>query len=160
MRPLLLKAQFNLVSADILKKEIDQSFVVFHISLQINVSSTNNMQRNGSIKSLPCNGLLLPLYEMDLKSRSYIIDLDQVKLSWGLFFFLSCLIETFFHQLSGSTLIFVKNTHQKATNLMFCLISPVAKTLAWFLEGQYIVFKLMCTYFTINDFPNNRNLTG
>ena len=31
----------------------------------------------------------------------------------------------------------IKNTHQKATNLMFCLNSPVAKIPAWFLEGQY-----------------------
>ena len=103
------------------------------------------MQRNGSIKSLPCSGLLLPLYELmklgvlaklTFKSGSYILDLDHVKSSLGIFFFLSCLIESIFHQLSGSTFIFVKNTHQKAANLMFFLISPVAKTPAWFLEGQ------------------------
>ena len=76
--------------------------------------------------------------EMALKSRSYIFDLDLVKLSLGIFFFLSCLIESIFHQLSGSTFIFVKNTHQKAANLMFGLISPVALTPACFLEGQYI----------------------
>ena len=35
-----------------------------HISVQINISYTINMQRNGSIKSLPCSGLLLPLYEL------------------------------------------------------------------------------------------------
>ena len=75
--------------------------------------------------------------EMALKSRSYILDLDHVKLSLGVFFFLSCLIESIFHQLSGSKFIFVKNTHQKAANLMFCLISPVAQILAWFPEGQY-----------------------
>ena len=61
--------------------------------------------------------------EMALKSRSYIFDLDHVKLSFW-FFFLGCLIESIFHQLSGSTLIFVKNTHQKAANLMFRLILP------------------------------------
>ena len=77
--------------------------------------------------------------EMALKSRSYIFDLDLVKLSLGIFFFLSCLIESIFHQLSGSTFIFVKNTHQKAANLMFCLILPVALTPAWFLGGQYSV---------------------
>ena len=76
--------------------------------------------------------------EMALKSRSYILDLDHVKLSLGILFFLSCLIESIFHQLSGPTFIFVKTTHQKDTNLMFCLISPVAKSPAWFLEGQYI----------------------
>ena len=43
----------------------------------------------------------------------------------------------FFHHLSGSTFfVVVKNTYQKAANLMFCLISPVAKTPARFLEGQ------------------------
>ena len=36
----------------------------FHISVQINFSSTIKMQRYGSIKSLPCSGLLLPLYEL------------------------------------------------------------------------------------------------
>ena len=74
--------------------------------------------------------------EMALKSRSYILDLDNVKLSLGTFFLLSCLIESIFHQLSGSTIIFVKNTDQKAANLTFCLISPVTKTPVWFLEGQ------------------------
>ena len=74
--------------------------------------------------------------EIALKSRSYIRDLDRFRLSFGIFFFLSCLMEIFFYQLSGSTFFFVKNTHQKTANLMFCLISPVAKTLAWFLEGQ------------------------
>ena len=76
--------------------------------------------------------------EMALKSRSYIFDLDHVKLSLGIFFFLSCLIEGIFHQLSGSTFIFVKNSHQKAANFMFGLISPVALTPACFLEGQFI----------------------
>ena len=76
--------------------------------------------------------------EMALKSRSYNLDLDHVKLSFGFVFFLSLLMEIFFHQLSGSTFIFVKNTHQKAANLMFGLILPVALTPAWFLGGQYI----------------------
>ena len=34
--------------------------------------------------------------EMALKSRSYILDLDRVKLSMGIFFFLSCLMEIVF----------------------------------------------------------------
>ena len=76
--------------------------------------------------------------EMAIKSGSYIFDLDHIKSSLGIFFFLSCLIKSIFHQLSGSTFIFVKNTHQKAANLMSCLISPVAKILAWFLKGQSI----------------------
>ena len=46
--------------------------------------------------------------EMALKSRSYI--LDHVKLFLGIFFFLSCLIKSIFHQLLGYTFIFVK-TH-------------------------------------------------
>ena len=52
--------------------------------------------------------------EMALKSRSYILDLDRVRLSVGIFFFLSCLMERIFHHLSGSTFIFVKNTNQKS----------------------------------------------
>ena len=54
--------------------------------------------------------------EMALKSRSYILDLDHVKMSLGIFFFLSCLIESIFHQLLGPTFIFVKNTHQITAN--------------------------------------------
>ena len=76
--------------------------------------------------------------EMALKSRSYYFDLDLVKLSLGIFFFLSCLIESIFHQLSGSTFLFVKNTHQKAANLTFGLILPVALTPWLFLEVQYM----------------------
>ena len=66
--------------------------------------------------------------ELAQKSRSYILDLDCVRLGFEIFFFLSCLMERLFYQLSGSTFIFVKNTHQKAANLMFRRISPVAKT--------------------------------
>ena len=100
------------------------------------------MQIKGCIKILPCKGLLLSFYElmnieMVLKSRSYILDLDRVKLSLGIFFFLNCLMESFFYQLSGSTFIFVKNTHQKAANLMFRQILPVAKVPWLFLEVQY-----------------------
>ena len=48
--------------------------------------------------------------EMALKSRRYILDLDRVKLSLGIFF--SALFNgVVFHQLSGSTFILVKNTH-------------------------------------------------
>ena len=55
-------------------------------------------------------GLLMNI-EMALKSRSYILDLERVRLSFGIFFFLICLMERFFYQLSGSTFIFVKTTH-------------------------------------------------
>ena len=65
--------------------------------------------------------------EMALKSRSCILDLDHVKLSWN-FVFSELFNREYLHQLSGPTFIFVKNTHQKAANLMFFLISPVAKT--------------------------------
>ena len=82
--------------------------------------------------------------EMALKSRSYILDLDCGKLSLEIFFFLSCLMDSFFYQLSGSTFIFVNNTHQKAANLMFPLILPVAKVPWLFLEVQYMVFRLLC----------------
>ena len=74
--------------------------------------------------------------EMALKWRSYILDLNRAKLSLGIFFFLSCLMESFCHQLLESTFIFVKNTHNKATNLMFCLILPVSQVPWWFLGVQ------------------------
>ena len=48
--------------------------------------------------------------EMALKTRSYFLDLDRIKLSLGIFF-LSCSMESFFYQLSGYTFIFCqKNT--------------------------------------------------
>ena len=50
-----------------------------------------------------------------------MLDLDHVKLSLRI---LSCLMESLLHQLSGSTVIFVKNTHQKAANFTFYLILP------------------------------------
>ena len=77
--------------------------------------------------------------EMALRSRSYILDLDHVKLSLVIHFFLSCKMESLLHQLSESTFIFLKNTHQKTANLTFCLISPVAQIPAWFLEGQFML---------------------
>ena len=45
-------------------RKVIKASLFFHISVQINFSSTINMQRNGSMKSLPCSGLLLPLYEL------------------------------------------------------------------------------------------------
>ena len=77
--------------------------------------------------------------EMALKSRSYILDLDHVKLLFlGIFFLLGCFIKSLLHQLSGYTFIFVKNTHQKAANIMFCLILPTAKVPWWSHGVQYI----------------------
>ena len=76
--------------------------------------------------------------EMALKSRSYILDLDHVKLSLGIFFCLSCLIKSFVHQLLAFTFIFVKSTHQKAANLTFYLILPAAMVFWWFLGVQYM----------------------
>ena len=52
-------------------------------------------------------------FEMALKSRSFILDLDRVMLSLGIFFFLSCLMESF-HQLSGSTFIFCQKHTPKS----------------------------------------------
>ena len=66
------------------------------------------------------------------------IDLDCVMLSLRFFFFMSCLMDSFFHQLSGSTLIFVNNIHQKTANLVFRLILPVVKVPWWFIWVQYI----------------------
>ena len=76
--------------------------------------------------------------EMALKSGSYILVLDRVKLTLGIFFY-ELFYKEFFHQLSGFTFIFVKNKHQKAANLMFGLILIVGVIPAWFLEGQYML---------------------
>ena len=78
--------------------------------------------------------------EMALKSRSYILDVDHVKLFLGIFFLLGCFMESLLHQLSGYTFIFVKNTHQKAANLTFLLILPAAMVSWWFLGVQYRTF--------------------
>ena len=68
--------------------------------------------------------------EMTLKSKSYILDLNHVKLSLRIFFLLGCLLVGF---------IFVKNTNtKKAVNLTFCQILPVAMVLCWFLGEQCI----------------------
>ena len=45
-------------------RKVIKASLFFHISVQINFSSTINMQRKGSMKSLPCSGLLLPFYEL------------------------------------------------------------------------------------------------
>ena len=102
----------------------------FHISVQTHVSSTIHMQRKGPIKSFPYNGLLLPLYEiiggtckinieMSLKWRRNIPDLDHVKLSLKIFFWLSCLIESFLTPAVRIYLYFGQITHHRAANLTF-----------------------------------------
>ena len=45
-----------------------------------------------------------------------------MKLSCGIFFILSCLMERLLHQRLRSTFILVKNTHQKAANLALQII--------------------------------------
>ena len=149
MRPLLLKAQFILVPADILKKpwrascplrKVSRASWFFFQYLCPNKRFLHHKHANkvfykefalqrSFVISLWINevgGTCKMNIEKALKSRSYILDLDCVELSLEIFFFLSCLLESFFYQLSGSTIIFVKNTHQKAANLMFGLILPVA----------------------------------
>jgi hypothetical protein len=59
-------------------------------------------------------------------------------------------MERFFYQLSGSTFIFVKNRHQKAANLMFCLILPVAKGPWLFLEVQSIFLAVGSSRITVS----------
>ena len=45
-------------------RKVGRASWFFHIFVQINVSSTINMQTKGSIKSLQCRGLLLSFYEL------------------------------------------------------------------------------------------------
>ena len=52
--------------------------------------------------------------QMALKKEVIFINFDHVNLSLEIIFILSCLMEILLHQLSGSTLIFVKILHQKA----------------------------------------------
>ena len=79
---------------------------------------------------------------MAIKSRSYIIYLDGVRLSLGIFFFSELFNGEFL--LSGSSFIFGKNTHQKAAHyLMFGLNLPVAMNPAWFLGMQFRALDLI-----------------
>ena len=62
---LLLKAQFNLVSADILKNHgMIRASWFSHISVQINFRPLWICKERGPIKRLPWSGLLLPFYEL------------------------------------------------------------------------------------------------
>ena len=80
--------------------------------------------------------------ELAIKSRSYILYLDRVKLSLGIFFWSQLFNEEFFSSAFRTYILFVKNTHQKADNLMFRLILPVAKDPWLFLEVQYKQFNI------------------
>ena len=107
-------------------------FFFLHISVQINVSSTINMPTKGSIKSLPCRGLLLLFYEfmklgiLALNSQSYILDLDRVKLSLGIFLFSELFNEEIFVT-SFQDLPFLCQKHTpKSRKFIVCLILPVA----------------------------------
>ena len=108
LRPLLLKAQFNLVPADVLKNHGVHPVLLgrwaelpgfFHISVQINVSSTINMQKKGFYKEFALQRSFVVILwinevggtckmniEMALKSSRYILDLDRVKLSLEIYF--------------------------------------------------------------------------
>ena len=124
------------------------------------------MQTKGSLKCLPCRGLLLSFYELlklgvlakwniekALKSRRHILDRDCLKLSLGISFFLSCLMESFFTRFQDLPLLLSKHTHQKAANLTFRLILPVAKVPWWFLGMQYT--SLNSIKILIKRFPTN-----
>ena len=106
---------------------MNRASLFFHISVQINVSSTINMQTNGSIKSLPCRGILLSVYELmklrvltkwtlkwPLNQEVIFLILIVLSCPWEFSFFWAVKWGEFFHQ----------------------LILPVALTPAWFLEGQ------------------------
>ena len=69
--------------------------------------------------------------QITLKSRSYILDLDHVKLSLGIVFLLGCLMESLLPQLSGYIFIFVKN-------LALRIILAAVMVPWWFLGVQYI----------------------
>ena len=65
-------------------------------------------------------------------------------------------MESLFHQLSGSTLFFVKNTHQKAANLTICLIS-LAEMVPWWLLG--VKFKCIKISSLVKSY-GNRGFVG
>ena len=54
--------------------------------------------------------------ERALKPRSYILDFDRVKLSLGIFFFLICLMESFFINFQDVPL-FLSKTHTKKSQI-------------------------------------------
>ena len=128
---LLLKAPFNLVPADILKNHCVHpvpsgkwsELPGFSYLWPSKCFLRHKYAKKGFYKEFALQwsfnallwineGTFKMNIEMALKRRSYILDLDRVKLCLEMFFFLSCLMGGFLHQLLGSTFIFVKNTHQ------------------------------------------------
>ena len=74
--------------------------------------------------------------EMALKSRSYINNLDCVKLSLRFFFWAVRWRVFFFTSLQDLPLFLSKKTHQKAENLTFRILLPMRMISVWFLWGQ------------------------
>ena len=75
--------------------------------------------------------------KMTIKSGSYILDLDRVKLSLGIFFS-DWFNGEFFSPAFRIYVYFSQKHTQKAANFMFYQILPVAKVPWWFLGVQYI----------------------
>ena len=129
---------FGITMACILSlQERDQSFMVFPY-LCTNKCFFHHKYANKVFHKQFALQWAFVVIEMALKSRSYMLDLDHVKLSQGIFLLLSGLIKVLLHQLSEYTFIVVKNTHQTAANLMFCLILPTAMVPWWFLGVKFI----------------------
>ena len=76
--------------------------------------------------------------KMALKSRSYLLDLDCVKLSLGIFF-LSCLMKSSFHQILGSTFIFCQKHTPKSCKFNVLPNYTCGNGSCWFLGVQYRV---------------------
>ena len=126
----------------------------FHTPVQINLSSTINMQTKGSIKSLPCRGLLLSFYELmklgvlakwtlkwPLNQEVIFFILIVLSCPWD--FFSELFNGKFFSPAFRIYLHFCQNTHQKAANLTFGLILPVTIIPGWFLGGQSRVMQIL-----------------
>ena len=116
-------------------RKVIKAFWFFHITVQIKLSLNHKYAMKGLYKEFALQGSFVDILSvievsgtcktrilMAIKSGSYIFNLDCVKLSLGVFCILSWLTESLLHQLSRYTFIFVKNTHQKATNLALLLL--------------------------------------
>ena len=131
-RPLLLKAQFDLVPADILKNHGVHPVLlgkwctpVFPYPCPNKRFLHHKYANKGFYKEFALQRSFVVILwidevggtckmniEMALKSRSYILDLDRVKLSLWIFF-LSCLMEKFFTTFQNLPLYFSKNHTNK-----------------------------------------------
>ena len=130
LRPLLLKAQFNLVPVYILKNhgvhpvllrkwaELPGFFIspkkrfLHHKYANKGFYKGFALQRSFVVILWisEARGTCKMNIKMAIKSRSYILDLDRVKLSLGIFFFLNCLMESFFTSFQDLPL-FLSKTH-------------------------------------------------